>query len=78
MAEKYEYWSLEQKRLLFKFAKEFRDHRDRVDWNSYDSQVEGKTRQQCKSYYTNVLKHQITELREALSSQQKMMGEYIF
>ncbi|CAL6051200.1 SANT/Myb_domain [Hexamita inflata] len=56
MTTKYQFWSDEQKQQLVKFASMHQDNQ-KVKWSHYKNQVIGKTQQQCKSYYTNVLKH---------------------
>ncbi|CAL6076829.1 SANT/Myb_domain [Hexamita inflata] len=57
----YKFWSNEQKEQLVHFAKTHHLSNQKVKWTVYKDQVEGKSRQQCKSYYTNVLKHLLVD-----------------
>ncbi|CAL5979211.1 SANT/Myb_domain [Hexamita inflata] len=60
MKVQYQFWSNEQKEQLYMYVKEHQNNQ-KIKWAHYNQQVTGKTQQQCKSYYTNVLKHQLEE-----------------
>ncbi|CAL6076827.1 SANT/Myb_domain [Hexamita inflata] len=60
MKVQYQFWSNEQKEQLYMYVKEHQNNQ-KIKWAQYNQQVTGKTQQQCKSYYTNVLKQQLEE-----------------
>ncbi|CAL5979203.1 Homeobox-like_domain superfamily [Hexamita inflata] len=57
MKSKYQFWSTEQKQQLIQFTSTNKDINDKINWQSYTNQVADKTKIQCKSYFTNVLKN---------------------
>ncbi|CAL5979210.1 Myb-like_DNA-binding domain-containing protein [Hexamita inflata] len=60
MKVQYQFWSNEQKEQLYKYVQKHQNNQ-KIKWSQYNQQVTGKTQQQCKSYYTNVLKQQLEE-----------------
>lgn len=54
----YAYWTAEDRQLLIKLVHECTRNR-KIDWDSVGEQFPDRTRQQCKSFYQNVLKKEL-------------------
>ncbi|CAL6062452.1 Myb-like_DNA-binding domain-containing protein [Hexamita inflata] len=77
MKSEYSFWSHSQKQQLVSFVEQNQTKSGRVDWNSYSNQVEGKSRQQCKSYFTNVLKQSLEAFKEQDVKWNEFVQEFI-
>ena len=54
----YAYWTTEDRERLARLAREY-TRNGKIDWDSVGEQFPDRTRQQCKSFYQNVLKKEL-------------------
>ena len=59
------------------YTRGHKDIRGRVDWNSYNDHVQGKSRQQCKSYFTNVVRIQTRDLKQVVTEEDTHLADMI-
>ena len=52
----YAYWTERERQLLMAAISQSCFERRRIDWDAVSEQVPNRSRMQCKSYYTNIMK----------------------